>query len=83
VEAKPTVRQVWLAFVIAGVRSKFGAAALLLMLAIDTWEFVRGKVYVGLIVLAVVAFTYARIPSAIGAAIAVRQRERKKSPQGE
>lgn len=74
---EPTVREVWLAFVLAGIRSKLGLIALALMLGIAAWQFADGNLRVGFIVLAVVVLTYARIPAAIGAAMGVRQRERQ------
>lgn len=73
---RPTVRDVWLAFVVAGLRSKFGAAALALMLAVAGWQLANGHTRTGLVVLGIAVATYARVPAAIGAALAARQERR-------
>jgi hypothetical protein len=78
VTTEPTAREIWLAFVIAGVRSKFGAVVLVAMLGAAMWQFAIGNIVGGLIVLAIIVVTYARIPAAIAAAIAVQVRDRKK-----
>ena len=46
-KAEPTAREVWLAFVVARLRSKFGAFALVLMLAVAVWQFVSGNAGAG------------------------------------
>lgn len=71
-----TAKDVWLAFVIAGVRSKFGLTALALILLIAGWQFATGHIWTGLIILGIAVFTYARIPAAIGAALATRHERR-------
>lgn len=73
-KTEPTVGEFWRASVIAGIRSKFGAIALALMLGVAAWQFASGNVRIGLIVLAITVLTYARIPVAIGAMIGARQR---------
>lgn len=76
-ETEPTAREIWLAFVVAGIRSRFGVVALVAMLVVAVWLFAIGSIAGGLIVLAIIVVTYARIPAAIGAAIAVHVRGRK------
>jgi hypothetical protein len=79
-EEPTTARELWLALVVAGIRSKFGAAALVLMLAIAVWQFASGNFRVGAIVAAVIIVTNARVVAligiAIGSALAARQRRR-------
>jgi hypothetical protein len=70
-----TVREVWWASVVAGVRSKFGAAMLAVGLALSVWLFVDGNVTLGLVEVALVVLIYARIPVAVGAALALRTGE--------
>jgi hypothetical protein len=78
VAEEPTAREIWLAFVIAGLRSRFGVSALALMLALAGWQFAAGRVHLGLVILGIVAFTYARLPTAVAAAIVVRRERRKR-----
>lgn len=78
-KTEPTSREVWLAFVVARLRSSFGAFALVLMLAVAVWQFASGNVGVGLVVLLIIVWTYAQIPAAVGAAIGVRRRESGKT----
>ena len=75
---QPTTRKIWLAFVIAGLRSKFGVSALTLMLALAGWQFAAGHVHLGLVILGIAVFTYTRLPSALAAAIVVRRERRKR-----
>ena len=75
---EPTEREIWLAFVIAGLRSTFGRFALTLMLALAGWQFAAGRVHLGVVILGIAAFTYARLPSALAAAIIVRRERRKR-----
>jgi hypothetical protein len=70
-----TVREFWWASVVAGVRSKFGAAMLAVALALSVWLFVDGNVIVGLVEVALVLLIYARIPAAVGAALGARSPE--------
>jgi hypothetical protein len=76
---RPRVRDVWLAFVIAGVRSKFGGAVLALMLAAVVWQLATDHVQNGLVVLGIALVTYARIPAAIGATLAAQQERRSRN----
>jgi hypothetical protein len=70
------VGQVWWALVVDGVRSKPGAALLALGLGLSAWLFATGDVTVGVGELAIVAFFYARIGSAIGLVLAMRGERR-------
>jgi hypothetical protein len=74
----PTAKGVWLAFVLAGLRSKFGFTALAVMLAIAAWQLLSGHIRTGLIVLGVAVITYARVPAAIGATLAARHERRNR-----
>ena len=75
----PTVRDIWLAFVAAGLRSKFGLTVLALMLVAAGWQFSRGETRSGLIILGIAVLTYACVPAAIGASIAAYEDRRKRS----
>jgi hypothetical protein len=72
-----TIREVWWASVVAGVRSKFGAALLAVGLALSVWLFAVGNVILALVEVALVLLIYARIPVAIGAALGARSGERR------
>ena len=78
VEREPSVRDVWKAFVLAGLRSKLGAAVLVLILAAAAWQVYAGHTRTGLIILGIAAITYARIPALIGAMLGARSRERER-----
>jgi hypothetical protein len=43
--------------VVAGVRSRFGLAALAVMIALAVWNFAQGSVAIGCACLAIIAFT--------------------------
>jgi hypothetical protein len=55
--------------VVVGARSKFGLAALVVMLAAAIWLFAADRPVSALLVLAVTAANFARVPAAIGFAI--------------
>jgi hypothetical protein len=76
---RPPVRDVWFAFVVAGVRSKFGATVLVLMGGAAAWEFVSGNTTTGLIILGIALLTYARLTALIAASIVARQEKRNRS----
>jgi predicted cobalt transporter CbtA len=71
-------RQVWWAFVVAGVRSKVGATLLVLGLGLSAWLFAAGHVTLGLVELAILALFYARMPVAIGIVLGMRGEPRKR-----
>lgn len=48
------------------------------MLALAGWQFAAGRVHLGVVILGIAAFTYARLPSALAAAIVVRRERRKR-----
>jgi ABC-type nickel/cobalt efflux system permease component RcnA len=68
-----TARHVWWMFVVAGLRSKFGALVFVLMVATTVYLFVRGRAGSGAFMLGLTLFIYARVPAAIGAYIGVRK----------
>jgi len=71
-------RQVWWAFVVAGVRSKVGATLLVLGLGVSAWLFATAHVTLGLVEFAILALFYARIPVAIGIVLGMRGGPRKR-----
>jgi len=81
VDNEPPLREAWLSLVLAGIRSKFGVTAFVLMGAAATWQLASGHVRVGLIIAAIIVWTFAKISFLIVAAITlpgIRRRERAK-----
>lgn len=73
----PSARELWQDMVVTNVRSRFGLAALAVMLAAMAWQFASGSVIRGLVFLAIIAFVYLRVPWAVAFAIYVRRRDRR------
>jgi predicted cobalt transporter CbtA len=71
-------RQVWWAFVVAGVRSKVGATLLVLGLGLSAWLFATVHVALALVELAILALFYARIPVAVGIVLGTRGEPRQR-----
>lgn len=65
--------QAWRDLVYAGVRSRFGLAVLVVMVALTVWNFARGSVAIGIACLAIIAFVYLRVPWAIALVLAARR----------
>jgi hypothetical protein len=59
--------------VTAGIRSRFGLAALVVMALLAVWNFARGSIGIGCACLAIIAFVYLRLPWAVALAIAARR----------
>jgi hypothetical protein len=76
--AEVGAREVWWAFVAAGVRSKVGATLLVLGLGVSAGLFATGHVTLGLVELAILALLYARIGAAIGVVLGMRGEPRKR-----
>jgi hypothetical protein len=74
----PKPGQVWWAFVVAGVRSKFGATLLVLGLGLSAWLFATGHVTLGLVEFAILTLFYVRIPVAIGIVLGMRGEPRRR-----
>jgi hypothetical protein len=70
-------REVWWAFVVAGLRSKAGGALLVLGIGLSAALFATGHVTLGLVELAILALFYARIGSAVGIVLVMRGQRRK------
>jgi hypothetical protein len=74
----PTAWDVWKAFVVDGLQSKLGIASLLALLAIAIWRFSTGDILGGVVVLALAAFHFARVPAAIGILVGMRAERAKR-----
>ena len=69
-------REYWWAYVVAGLRSKVGATVLAIGLCATIWQFATGHDLAGVVVVAVLVFTFACPGAAIGAWLGVRERHR-------
>jgi hypothetical protein len=59
-------------FVVAGVRSKFGAFVLMVMVATTVYLLIHHQVGAGIFMVAATLFIYGRVPAAIGAYLGSR-----------
>jgi hypothetical protein len=66
----PRARDMYKAIVVAGIRSKFGIFALVLMLAAAIASFATHHFWRGVFILAIIVLTFARVPAAIAVMIA-------------